>query len=96
MFRWDATGALRKIAVPVLAIGGELDIVTKPEASRAIAATVVGENVTIVSEVNHMGFIERPEIYNDLIARFADRVQKPKFHPLRAVPRAYSEGQGTT
>lgn len=73
MFRWDATGALGNISAPVLVIGGALDIVTKPEASLALA---IGDGLTIVSDVNHMGFIERAEIYNDLILRFADKVQR--------------------
>jgi pimeloyl-ACP methyl ester carboxylesterase len=73
MFRWDATGALGNVSAPVLVIGGALDIVTKPEASQTLAT---GDGLTIVSDVNHMGFIERAEIYNDLIMRFADKVQR--------------------
>ena len=38
MFRWDSEMALARTGVPVLVVGGERDIVTKPEASRAIAA----------------------------------------------------------
>jgi pimeloyl-ACP methyl ester carboxylesterase len=74
MFRWDATGVLAKIRVPVLVIGGELDIVTKPEASRAIAASTAAR-VVVVDDVNHMGFLERYDIYNNAISEFAGEVQ---------------------
>ena len=75
MFRWDATGALAKIDVPVLVIGGELDIVTKPEASGTIAESTHAARISIVEDVNHMGFLERHETYNSAIAQFAGAVQ---------------------
>ena len=75
MFRWDATGALAKINVPVLVIGGRLDIVTKPEASSTIAKSADAARISIVEEVNHMGFLERYETYNNAIAQFAAEVQ---------------------
>lgn len=74
MFRWDATGALAGIAPPVRIIAGELDIVTKPEASQAIAAKTAGSDLLIINDVNHMGFLERYENYNKSIAQFADSV----------------------
>ena len=75
MFRWDATGALSELRVPVLTIGGSLDIVTKPEASHTIAASGPSSRVMVVEDVNHMGFLERYDIYNDLILDFAKGVQ---------------------
>ena len=75
MFRWDATGALAKVSVPVLVIGGAMDIVTKPEASRTIAGSAQSVRLTIVDDVNHMGFLERYETYNEAIAAFADGAQ---------------------
>lgn len=77
MFRWDATDALSNIEVPVLVIGGGVDIVTKPDASQVIAATAGTPDVSIVKDVNHMGFLERCDIYNGAIAAFAEKVQPP-------------------
>lgn len=71
MIHWDATGALKGIDAPVLVLGGKGDIVTKPEASRTIAATTPSAGLEIVEEVNHMGFVERSEAYNRAIAAFA-------------------------
>lgn len=70
MFRWDATGAVAGRKPPLLVIGGDRDIVTKPEASAAIAETG-GGRLEMVDGVNHMGFLERAEVYNRLIGDFA-------------------------
>jgi pimeloyl-ACP methyl ester carboxylesterase len=75
MFRWDATGAMSKVKIPVLVIGGGLDIVTKAEASRTISGSAEGAHLRVVEDVNHMGFLERFEIYNEEIIRFADAAQ---------------------
>lgn len=71
MFRWDATGALASCSVPVLVVGGDLDIVTKLEASRTIAADTPGAELMVVEGVNHMGFLERSDVYAQAINRFA-------------------------
>jgi pimeloyl-ACP methyl ester carboxylesterase len=74
MFRWDATAALSHLACPTLVIGGDLDIVTKPSASETIAAAAPLARLQVVEGVNHMGFLERAEVYNAAIARFASTV----------------------
>jgi pimeloyl-ACP methyl ester carboxylesterase len=76
MFRWDATGVFGDIDVPVLVLGGKLDIVTKAEASRTIAASALDGRLEIIEESNHMGFLERPEVYNRAISAFAKRVSR--------------------
>ena len=74
MFRWDATGALSSIGVPVLLIAGEGDIVAKPEASREIARQARSAAVQVVEGVNHMGMLEKADEYNTAIAAFAGHV----------------------
>jgi pimeloyl-ACP methyl ester carboxylesterase len=71
MFRWDATGALARLGVPTLLLVGELDIVTKPEASSAIAAQSQTAALQVIEGVNHMGMLERADQYNARIAAFA-------------------------
>jgi pimeloyl-ACP methyl ester carboxylesterase len=70
MFRWDSEAAMAKGDVPVLVIGGDIDIVTKLEASRTIASA--GSARLMVAEgANHMGPLERAGLYNGAIAEFA-------------------------
>ena len=93
MFRWDATAALPGLACPALVIGGDLDIVTKLEASSTIAAKAPGAELKVVEGVNHMGFLERSDLYNRAIADFASAVQpvagpKPAARRRRAPARA--------
>ncbi len=71
MFRWDADGALAQLRLPVLLIAGEDDIVTQARASLHIATKTPGANVIVVDKANHMGFLERADVYNPAIAAFA-------------------------
>lgn len=73
MFQWDATGALARIDVPVLAVAGDSDIVTKAEASRTLVSQARQAVLEIVTDANHMGFLARADIYNPAIAAFARR-----------------------
>ncbi|WP_374471697.1 alpha/beta fold hydrolase [Phenylobacterium sp.] len=75
MLHWDATGAMAKFRRPVLVIGGDKVIVTKLEANREIADTAPQGELHIVKDVNHLGPMERADIYNRLIADFALAVQ---------------------
>jgi pimeloyl-ACP methyl ester carboxylesterase len=74
MFRWDATGALASTTVPVLLLAGEIDIVTKPEASKSIAQQARGASLEVVPGVNHMGLMERADVYNAAMIRFFSQV----------------------
>ena len=71
MFRWDATNAMANVTSPLLVLAGDMDIVTKPEAGRAIANDHPRGIFTPIEGVNHMGFLERPAVYNAAIATFA-------------------------
>jgi pimeloyl-ACP methyl ester carboxylesterase len=84
MFHWDATGALARSSKPVLVIGGDLDIVTKLEASRTIAGETPAAELRVVEGVNHMGPLEQAETYNAAIAAFALAVQPSATRDLDA------------
>jgi len=75
MFHWDATGVLERLRIPALVIGGDKDIVTKLDANRAIADESDLATLQVVEGVNHMGPMERADLYNRMIAEFALRVQ---------------------
>jgi pimeloyl-ACP methyl ester carboxylesterase len=70
MFRWDADGALQAITVPTLILAGDSDLVTKCEASSTLARATPGGRLEVISDANHMGFLERSEVYNAEIERF--------------------------
>jgi pimeloyl-ACP methyl ester carboxylesterase len=72
MFRWDAEGALQAITVPTLILAGDSDLVTKCEASQTLSRATPGGRLEVVADANHMGFLERSEIYNEEIARFCE------------------------
>jgi len=74
MFRWDATPALPRVGVPTLILGGEMDIVTKPDASKTMAQLIPAAELQVFEGVNHMGLLERANDYNDAIRAFARRV----------------------
>lgn len=97
MLRWDADGALSKVGCPVRVIGGDVDLVTKLEASKHIAASSALATLLPVAGANHMGFLEHSEIYNAEIAAFVDHVaprnastQPVASPPVQSGPRAAS------
>ena len=77
MLHWDATDALVNSPIPALVIGGDLDIVTKLEASQAIAGSTPQATLRVIGGANHLGPMERAGLYNDLIAELVLRVQPP-------------------
>lgn len=70
MFDWDATGAIADMSCPVLIIGGDVDLVTRVEASEALMRASRTGALQRVSNVNHMAFLEREHHYNALITAF--------------------------
>jgi pimeloyl-ACP methyl ester carboxylesterase len=88
MFHWDATGALGGSPVPVLVIGGDMDIITKAEASRVIADEAGQATLRIVPGVNHMGPLERADLYDQLIADFVLEQQPAESDDLRSASPA--------
>jgi pimeloyl-ACP methyl ester carboxylesterase len=89
MFRWDAEGALRRSNAPALVIGGDRDIVTKLEANRMIAGDAPRGRLQVVEDVNHMGPMERADLYNRMIGDFAASVQQTQASDLvhGSIPR---------
>lgn len=70
MFDWDATGAVAKMQCPVLILGGDVDIVTKLEASEAIHGMASDAILEPIPCANHMGFLERSGHYNSRAVEF--------------------------
>lgn len=99
MFRWDATDAMKAVSTPILVLAGDMDIVTKPEAGQAIAMSNRHAAYRGIEGANHMGLLERPDIYNSAIATFAmasqslrEATDQAPFHvPFVAQPRSEPE-----
>lgn len=85
MFRWDATYAMSQIHSPLLVLGGGMDIVTKAEAGENISHDHVQGEFLRIAEANHMGFLERPDIYNAAITRYAIRAHAQTDKPANDV-----------
>ncbi|AYV47529.1 alpha/beta hydrolase [Caulobacter flavus] len=84
MFGWDADGALQAVGRQTLILAGDQDLVTKCEASQALAEATPGARLEIVAKANHMGFLERAERYTPMIEGFCDSVLFPRASSQRA------------
>jgi pimeloyl-ACP methyl ester carboxylesterase len=71
MLRWDGSKGVANLAVRTLVLAGSADIVTKPEASHKIAAQAPHAELKVIQGVNHMGPMERADLYNTAIADLA-------------------------
>ncbi|MBC9033896.1 alpha/beta hydrolase [Sphingomonas sp. JC676] len=69
MMRWDAGTGASQLGASALVIGGAVDIVTKAEASEEIGRRAGMAKVMIVEGANHMGPVERAELYNGALSR---------------------------
>lgn len=67
---FDVRDMLGAIARPVIAIGGERDVVTPPEEQRMIAAKIPGARLEILSGVGHLGPAEKPDEVAKLLTDF--------------------------
>ena len=63
MFRWDSQQAMTQWPRPVLVVGGQADLVTKPVASEQIARMAPRAQLLIHSGVNHMGPVDHASAY---------------------------------
>ncbi|WP_051695105.1 alpha/beta fold hydrolase [Caulobacter sp. UNC358MFTsu5.1] len=70
MFDWDADGALQAVTSPILILAGDEDIVTLKSASQVLARATPGGQLLTIDAANHMGFLERHDIYLEKIEAF--------------------------
>jgi pimeloyl-ACP methyl ester carboxylesterase len=61
---------LNDLRTPVLVVGGDRDIITKLEASEHLSRDTPLAELKVVEGVNHMGPLERADVYNTAIADF--------------------------
>jgi pimeloyl-ACP methyl ester carboxylesterase len=68
--RADSFAVLRTIDVPTLVVVGELDQLTPPADSEAIANGIPGARLVIIDGAGHMANMENPEAFNDALLAF--------------------------
>lgn len=73
MLRWDETETLPAIPVPVLAITGDQDKLTRPEAGQHIGQAVPIGQVTPILPAGHAGLLEQNAQYDAVLAAFAEQ-----------------------
>lgn len=95
MMDWDADGALAGANCPVRVIGGEIDLVTRIEASEHIAATAPRADLLRVPGANHMGFLEQSDVYLSEITRFCASLPWPEPPSARPFARSAAGGWGS-
>ena len=71
MMTYDATATLPTILVPVLAVVGDRDTVTTPEAGQFITRSVPRADLATLAPARHMGLIEHHGRFDQLVAEFA-------------------------
>jgi 3-oxoadipate enol-lactonase len=68
--RTDTTDALQSISVPTLIMAGEFDLITPPDAARAMHERIKGSALHIISGAAHMSPMENPVEVNKLLMAF--------------------------
>jgi pimeloyl-ACP methyl ester carboxylesterase len=70
MMRYDAIQTLGRISVPTLVVAGNLDSVTKPEASERILSGVSSTRLITLAPAKHLGLIEHHARYAEVVREF--------------------------
>jgi pimeloyl-ACP methyl ester carboxylesterase len=68
--RPDSTQALASIKVPTIVVVGELDALTPPSESQAMAAAIAGARLVTVPDAGHLAPMERPRAVAAALAEF--------------------------
>ena len=71
----DQRERVAAIDVPVLVIVGNEDKVTPPDLSSELARTIGGAQLHVIDGAGHLGNIEKPDEFNQLVERFIEAVE---------------------
>ncbi len=79
--RSDTTGSLARIAVPVLVIVGDGDVITPPSAARALVAHIGRENrgaiLEVLADAGHVSNLEAAAAFDVALLTFLERAAPP-------------------
>jgi pimeloyl-ACP methyl ester carboxylesterase len=74
--RFDLTGEVSKILVPVLAVCGTEDKMMPPASSKQIADRIPGAKLVLIEGAGHMVMLEKPADFNEVMKDFASTVRQ--------------------
>ncbi len=66
--------SLGKISVPLLAIWGETDDISRPENGRLIATHVKNSSVHVIEGAGHACYLDKPDEFKILVRRFIETI----------------------
>jgi pimeloyl-ACP methyl ester carboxylesterase len=72
MTRPDSTPLLASIHVPTLIVVGDEDEITPPAVAQEMERGVAGSQLVVIRGAGHLSSVEKPEAFNDALARFLD------------------------
>ncbi len=72
MTRPDSTPLLKTIRQPTLIVVGEEDVITTLEVAEEMRAAISGAELVRIPQCGHLANLERPDVFNDALARFLD------------------------
>ena len=72
--RRDQSGTLGALTVPALVLGGALDTLTPPQASRDMAELIPDAELVIMEEIGHLSTIEAPDEVTDILNAYLARL----------------------
>ena len=67
---YDRPPDLESIAVPTLIVVGDVDTLTPPATSRAMADRIKGATMVVIERAGHLSNIEQPEEFNRVVIEF--------------------------
>jgi 3-oxoadipate enol-lactonase len=70
MARSDSTEVLARITCPALVMVGEEDVLTPPDAARAMHRPIPGATLTLIPGAGHLSNVEQPEAFNEALHGF--------------------------
>jgi 3-oxoadipate enol-lactonase len=70
----DTTGRLRRIAVPVLVVAGELDAGTPPAMAQQMAAGLPRAQLRLLPQASHISAVEQPAAFARLVQEFLQQL----------------------
>jgi 3-oxoadipate enol-lactonase len=74
MERPDSFDVVAQLAVPLLIVVGDEDVLTPVDDSRKMQAAARQAELVILPETGHLANLERPELFNDTVRGFLSRL----------------------
>jgi pimeloyl-ACP methyl ester carboxylesterase len=84
VLRWDESGAPPRLRVPLMAITGTLDRVTKPAALRDVSRTAPDADLVEIARAGHLGLLQDGQAYARAIEEAIERAVGRSSEPSAA------------